>query len=116
MRAGAFDFLEKPFEDEILLTRVRAAIAASRNQAREIEERRAVLAALERLTPREREVLPLVAKGLTSKEVARLLGASHRTIEIHRANLMQKLEAPTLADLVRADLLIQAALAQHETP
>lgn len=109
MREGAVDFVEKPFDNEHLLARVRQAIERHRRQRRNEGERHAAAQQLARLTPREHEVLDLVVAGKTSKEIARLLGASHRTVEVHRNHLMEKMGASTLADLVRMRLLAGAA-------
>jgi two-component system response regulator FixJ len=105
MRAGAVDFLEKPFENEHLIARVRQAIARHQQHRVDAEERRDLGQRFESLTPREREVLDLVVAGQTSKEIARTLGASHRTIEIHRNHLMEKTRAESLADLIRLRLI-----------
>lgn len=107
MRAGATDFLEKPFDNEDLLRRVEAALA-EHMLLRQVREVRAELQLrLVRLTPREREVLSHIAKGLTNKEAARELGTSHRTVEIQRTRIMEKTQATSLADLVRISLLLQ---------
>lgn len=104
MHDGAVDFLEKPFENDQLVERVRLAfsrVATPRPEARidpEYARRRGTL------TPREREVMDEVVTGKTSKAIARKLGGSHRTIEIHRARVMSKMEVKTLADLVRMAL------------
>jgi two-component system response regulator FixJ len=105
MRAGAVDFLEKPFREEALLEAVQRAFRHKprRNAAKTDEVR----ARLEALTEREREVLNLVVEGQTNKEVARVLDISPRTVDIHRAHVMEKMHAKTLADLVRMALSIQ---------
>lgn len=105
MREGAVDFLEKPFENEDLVGRVRNALAQHRNQRRGSVEREEVQRRLASLTARERSVLDLVVAGQTNKEIARTLGASFRTIEIHRRHVMEKMAVSTLADLVRLKLL-----------
>jgi FixJ family two-component response regulator len=101
IKRGAVDFLTKPFSDEDLMAAVRAAMDQDRNQRAE----RAELGVLRRryleLTPRERDVLPLVVSGLLNKQAAAELGISEVTLEIHRRNVMQKMVAASLADLVR---------------
>ncbi len=101
MKAGAVDFLEKPFDDAQLLSAVRQALA----QSRQVRETEAVAAAaagqLAALTPREREVLDLLVRGLPTKAIANKLGASPRTIEVHRARVFEKLQAGSLPELVR---------------
>jgi len=109
MRKGAMDFIEKPFDNNHLADRVNLAIDHYRQRHLEAEERERAAAHIQRLTPREREVLELVVAGRTSKEIARELGASHRTIEIHRNHLMEKMAASTLADLIRMRLLLGAS-------
>jgi FixJ family two-component response regulator len=106
MKNGAADFLEKPFNDQTLLDTVHRALAASSAAAAgdadaPAADRAAVVARLETLTPREREVMALVAEGRPNKVVATRLGLSTRTVEVHRAKVMEKLGARSLADLVR---------------
>jgi len=105
MREGAADFVEKPFDNDDLVARVRNVIEAHRREHPGEVARREVRRRLQLLTPREREVVEQLVLGKTNKEIARVLGASHRTIEIHRRNAMSKMGAPTLADLVRMRLI-----------
>ena len=105
MREGAMDFVEKPFDNDDLVARVRNVIERHRRERPGEVERREVRRRRQLLTSREREVLELLVHGKTNKEIARALGASHRTIEIHRRNAMEKMGAPTLADLVRMRLI-----------
>jgi FixJ family two-component response regulator len=117
IKAGAVDFLTKPFVDADLIRAVRAAIA----QDRAARSKRAELAELnqrlESLTRREREVLPLVVSGLLNKQAAAELGISEITIQIHRSNVMHKMGAGSLAELVRmaGALGIPIAHSRHAT-
>jgi two-component system response regulator FixJ len=104
MKAGAIDFLEKPFDNEVLLASVRRALLAG-SQARSRNARsKAARDLLALLTPRERNVLDKLVKGRSNKVTAYKLGISPRTVEIHRANIMDKMEASSLSDLVRVVL------------
>jgi FixJ family two-component response regulator len=106
MKAGAADFLLKPFDDDQLLRAVGAALHRNREMRRLRADRLELRTKLERLTPREQEVFQLVSKGLLNKQIAGLLGTKEGTVKLHRAHLVQKLEARSVADLVRmADLL-----------
>ncbi|MDD2661121.1 MAG: response regulator [Methylococcales bacterium] len=99
-RSGAVDFLEKPFDNEILLERIEEAIKkdiASRNLS---NERLLIQNRLDALTLREHEVLSLVVCGYSNKEIAKMLGISNRTVEAHRARIMEKMQAESLADLI----------------
>jgi FixJ family two-component response regulator len=106
MKSGALDFIEKPFSDDQFLGVVAHALELdSRNRGRR-EERRLLEARYARLTPREREVFGLVVTGLGNKQVGWQLGATEKTIKVHRARAMEKMEAGSLAELVRmADAL-----------
>ncbi|MBU6498472.1 MAG: response regulator transcription factor [Rhodospirillales bacterium] len=101
MKAGAVDFLEKPFADAQLLDAVRRALAANRLACEAAAEAARAGAQIARLTPREREVLDLLVAGRSSKEIAKVLGASPRTVDVHRGRVFHKLNATTLPDLVR---------------
>jgi two-component system response regulator FixJ len=101
IKAGAVDFLEKPFDDVILLATIRRAIAEGRNTQSDAEKNRDAKGLLALLTEREREVLNRLTLGEANKLVAYNLGISPRTAEIHRANIKKKLKASCLSDLVR---------------
>jgi two-component system response regulator FixJ len=101
MRQGAFDFLPKPFRDQELLDRVQRALEKDAGNRREIAQTERVWELLDTLTPREREVLELVTSGKPNKVMAAELGVSQRTVEIHRARVMEKMHASSLAQLVR---------------
>jgi FixJ family two-component response regulator len=107
MKQGAIDFLTKPFSEADLMRSVHAALA----QDGEARRRRSELAELRRrhssLTPRERDVLPLVVSGLLNKQAAAELGISEITLQIHRGKIMQKMEAGSLAELVRMAGLLE---------
>tara|TARA_Y100000815_G_scaffold131755_1_gene119023 strand:+ start:1212 stop:1835 length:624 start_codon:yes stop_codon:yes gene_type:complete len=101
MKLGAFDVLEKPFDDEKLLSTVAAALEKGRKQREIAEVRREATQRLSTLSAREREVLAKVANGASSKVIAEELGISRRTVEIHRAKIMRKAEVQNTAELVR---------------
>lgn len=106
MRNGAADFIEKPFDGALLIERVRRAVARHADRAPPPERLAdpVVLVRFETLTPREREVFDLLVTGMSSKLIARELGGSFRTIEIHRAQVMRKMAAVHLTDLVRMSI------------
>jgi two-component system response regulator FixJ len=101
MKAGAVEFIEKPFADELLLESVRRALALAAETSRQHEEIGATLRHLETLTAREREVLDGIVAGRPNKLIAHQLGISPRTVEIHRARVMDKMQARSLSALVR---------------
>jgi len=101
MQAGAIDFVEKPFDNELLLDRIQKAVAENVRAGSERAKRIEIAERMQLLTPREREVLDLVVAGQTNKGVARHLDISDKTVEIHRANVMRKMQAKSLADLVK---------------
>ncbi|WP_404479348.1 response regulator transcription factor [Novosphingobium sp. BL-52-GroH] len=101
MRAGAVDFLPKPFDDEQLICAVRAALEADRARRALQDEASTLREAHRSLTPREREIMALVVTGLMNKQVAARLALSEITVKIHRGNVMRKMQAQSLADLVR---------------
>jgi two-component system response regulator FixJ len=106
MQQGAFDFLQKPFRDSELLDRVQRALARDQEQRERLRQTDRIRERLASLSPREREVLDLVTRGKANKMVAGDLGVSQRTVEIHRAHVMQKMEAGSLAELVRMMMTI----------
>lgn len=103
MRNGASDFIEKPFDADTLVTRVTQAVTrhAHRTTTPQPSANPLALARLQALTPRERQVFELLVTGMSSKLIARELGGSFRTIQIHRANVMRKLSARNLPELLR---------------
>lgn len=109
MKAGVVDFIEKPFAEEALLRAVRGALVRVEDQVQHAREHDDIRQRIAQLTRREREVFEAVAQGHSNKEAARQLGISPRTVEIYRANVMAKMKAETLSDLVRMALQNGAA-------
>jgi FixJ family two-component response regulator len=101
MKAGAVEFLTKPYRRNDLLDAIRAAIERDRASRQQRLEVQALRQRYEQLTPREREVMALVVAGLLNKQIAGELATAERTIKFHRAHIMQKMEAESLAELVR---------------
>ncbi len=107
MKGGAVDFIEKPFNNDLLLDRVQHAVAASLDGYQERARRDEITRRMDRLTPRERQILGLVVGGATNKSMADHLNISDKTVEIHRAKVMDKMEAGSLAELVRMFSLVE---------
>lgn len=109
MKAGAIDFIEKPFDDALLLGAIRTALRAAVGRAEREAERLAILERLDLLSTRERQVLEGIVSGRANKVIAFELGISPRTVEVYRANLMSKLEAGSVSDLVRMAIVAGSA-------
>lgn len=109
MKAGVVDFLEKPFEDDRLISAIRTALAIEENQQQGEAERRVVLDRLATLSGRERDVLDGLVAGKANKVIAFDFGISPRTVEVYRANVMTKMQAASLSELVRMKLLVDGA-------
>jgi FixJ family two-component response regulator len=101
MKAGAVDFLAKPVRDVDLLRAIEQALARARRERTERDELQKILNRLETLTPREREVMNWVVKGWLNKQIAAELGTVEKTIKVHRARVMQKMQVDSVAELVR---------------
>jgi two-component system response regulator FixJ len=99
-RAGAVDFLEKPFDNETLLKRIEEALNKDIASREQLNDHREIQKHLAHLTVREKEVLSLIFRGYSNKEMARLLDISNRTIEAHRASIMEKMQVKSLAELM----------------
>jgi two-component system, LuxR family, response regulator FixJ len=107
MKMGAADFFEKPFDDDLLVASVRAALRQREDQTKRGAERAEIEDRIFSLSPREKDVLAGLIEGRANKQIAFDLGISPRTVEIYRANLMNKMEANSLSDLVRMALICE---------
>ncbi|MGU3495202.1 response regulator FixJ [Xanthobacteraceae bacterium A53D] len=114
MKLGAADFLEKPFDDHAMLTAVKACMQRSQQAGREDDTRREAARRIEVLSQRERQVLECLVAGLANKTIAYDLGISPRTVEVYRANVMTKMQAASLPELVRMALLAGIAPPEAE--
>lgn len=109
MKAGIADFIEKPFDDEIMLSAIRNALAQQAGDERAHAERQQILDRMSTLSPREREVMDGLVAGQANKAIAFDLDISARTVEVYRANAMMKMQAKTLSELVRMVTIAQLA-------
>jgi two-component system response regulator FixJ len=110
IKLGAFDFIEKPFDESRLLATIENAAASRGNPQPVSDDAAALRAKADSLTERQRQVMELAALGLSNKEIGKRLGISSRTVEVHRAWMMEKMGARNLAELVRMDVLIRGGL------
>ncbi len=101
VRNGAFDFIEKPFDDQILLDRIQQALTQGKVAQQKTENKTKLTSRLSLLTPREREVMNYILSGPPNKTVATQLGISCRTVEVHRRRIMEKMQVRSLAELIR---------------
>lgn len=107
IKAGAHDFLEKPFDERRLVVSIESAMTAQKGQQKRDDERANLLARQSELSERQQQVMALAVKGRTNKEIGAALGISPRTVEIYRARVMERMGANTLADLVRIAVAIE---------
>lgn len=105
MKAGAMDFIEKPFDDELLLASIQRALSLDVEQRKSRATQAEILARLAHLTRREHQVMELVTTGKANKQIASELNVSAKTVEAHRAHVMEKMQANSLAELVRMSML-----------
>jgi FixJ family two-component response regulator len=112
MQQGAFDFIQKPYREQQLLEKIDRALQLDKENRESLQQRQAILAHLQELTPREMDVLLLMIEGKANKVIAADLDISQRTVEIHRARVMEKLRANSLAHLVRMVMQIDPQVLQ----
>jgi len=108
IKAGAVDFLEKPFSKEVLLDRIEEAIAEDRRQRDQADAAASIQARYERLTPRERQIMARITAGASNKQIASELDLSTRTVENHRARVMKKMDATNVAELCQLEAICRA--------
>lgn len=107
MKDGAFDFIEKPFNDQVMLDLVNRAVNECERRRNAQMDRLEVQARIDLLTPRERQVMDMIIAGNTNKQIAYSLDISDKTVEAHRAKVMEKLQATSLAELIRKNMIIK---------
>jgi len=108
MKDGAFDFIEKPYNDQILLDLVQKAVRECERRRTQVTSHQEIQDLVDTLTPRERQVMDMIVAGNTNKQIAYALDISEKTVEAHRAKVMEKLQASSLADLIRKSLIAKA--------
>ncbi len=111
IKYGALDFIQKPFNDQELLDRIQQALDTDAKSRQEMAGLDSLKSRYDALTPRERQIMDMVAAGKSNKAVASELDISSRTVEVHRARIMKKLKVKTLADLVQANLQLNTKAA-----
>lgn len=116
MKAGAFDFVEKPYNDQLLLDLINRAIDQHASQRESTEEIQEILKSWDSLTRRERQIMENVVDGYSNKKIAELLEISEKTIEFHRANVMEKMAAASLADLIKMAVKLQRSELEGAVP
>ncbi|MAX24429.1 MAG: DNA-binding response regulator [Phycisphaeraceae bacterium] len=101
IRSGGFDFLEKPFDDDVMLERIRQALALEAQSRDDPDRHQDVINRITRLTPQEKRIMQMICQGMTNRQIADDLELSHKTIEVYRTRVMQKMQASSLPTLVR---------------
>lgn len=115
MKTGAVDFIEKPFEDQILIDAIKRAASRLKGIDETVSDTASLKSRLDHLSERERQVLSAVVAGLPNKTIAYDLGISPRTVEVHRANIMAKMQARSLPELVRMAIALDIVLMQRDS-
>ncbi len=113
MKEGAVDFIEKPFKNEVLLERIKQCVASDVETRKELRQHVEAATRIASLTPREREVMELLIQGKRNKIIASDLGISNRTVEAHRAKIMEKMHAHSLSEVVRTSFAAEDNGAEH---
>ena len=106
MKNGAFDFIERPFNEQFLLDRVQNALNLDKGRRQQLAYRRSVIEHYANLTPRECDVMAMVVRGMANKEIAADLEVSRKTVEVHRAKVMDKMQAQSFSELIQMALIV----------